>query len=34
MDILFVVGIVMLWGTTSLLVKGFGLLDQPTKGQP
>ena len=34
MDIVFVVGIAMLWGTTSLLVKGFELLDQPTKGQP
>jgi hypothetical protein len=34
MDIVFVVGIAMLWGTTALLVKGFELLDQPTKGKP
>ena len=34
MDILFVVGIAMLWGMTALLVKGFELLDQPTTGQP
>jgi hypothetical protein len=34
MDIVFIFGLTMLWGTTALLVKGFELLDQPTKGQP
>lgn len=34
MDIVFLVGIALLWGTTALLVKGFELLGQPTKGQP
>jgi hypothetical protein len=34
MDIVFAVGIAMLWGSTALLVKGFELLDQPIKGQP
>jgi hypothetical protein len=34
MDIVFVGGIALLWGTTALLVMGFERLDQPTKGQP
>jgi hypothetical protein len=34
MDIVFLVGFPLLWGTTALLVMGFELLDQPSKGQP
>jgi hypothetical protein len=34
MDIVFMVGLALLWGVTALLVMGFELLDQPTKGQP
>lgn len=33
MDIVFVLGVALLWGVTALLVLGFEQLDQPGKGQ-
>jgi hypothetical protein len=33
MDIVFMVGIALLWGTTALLVLGFERLASRTKGQ-
>jgi len=33
MDIVFLVGIGLVWGATALLVRGFELLDPPTQGQ-
>jgi hypothetical protein len=33
MDFAFLLGVALLWGITALLVKGFGRLDQPAKGQ-
>ena len=33
MDIVFVLGSVMLWGVTALLVMGFKRLEEPARGQ-
>jgi hypothetical protein len=33
MDIVFVLGVILLWGLTALLVMGFEQLDQRAKGQ-
>lgn len=33
MDIVFLLGVALLWGVTALLVQGFERLDQPVKGQ-
>ena len=33
MDVVFVLGVALLWGASALLVKGFERLDQPTKGR-
>lgn len=33
MDIVFVAGMALLWGTTALLVLGFERLEPTTKGQ-
>lgn len=33
MDIVFLLGIALLWGVTSMLVAGFVRLDQPAKGR-
>lgn len=34
MDIVFMLGAALLWGTTALLVLGFKRLEPATKGQP
>jgi hypothetical protein len=33
MDIVFVLGVILLWGVTALMVMGFERLSQPAKGQ-
>lgn len=33
MDIVFVLGSVLLWGITAVLVMGFRHLEEPTRGQ-
>lgn len=33
MDIVFVLGVALLWCATALMVIGFERLDQPSKGQ-
>jgi len=34
MDVVFLLGVALLWGVAALLVMGFERLDQPTRGQP
>ena len=34
MDIVFMLGVVLLWGVMGLLVRGFEKLQNPPKGRP
>ena len=34
MDVVFLLGVALLWGVAVLLVMGFERLDQPKRGQP